>query len=101
MDERTMIDRVAGAFRAEVVEMEEEEPQGSTPVKERRKEAGRTADQEYKERRREVDRLMASVHKKLRSHGMDQERAPDDWGYAGDMGRVLGLLVEIDGFLGG
>lgn len=57
-----------------------------------------TADavQEYSRKRKEVDRLMKSVHKGLDSHQKRHESSPMDWGFVGDMGRVLGLMKELD-----
>ena len=53
------------------------------------------AKQKYNERKKEIDKLIANIQKKLDKHGKDEI----SWAHAGDLGHVKELLSEIDQFL--
>jgi len=53
-----------------------------------------TASTAYADGQTRVKQAIADLQARLRNHAKRQKRARWDWGYPGDMGRVLTLLDE-------
>lgn len=62
--------------------------------------ASQTADQAYTERWDKVQKLYKDIGSHLTRHKAEQHRDPMNWGYVGDLGKVLEDLGEIAEFLG-
>lgn len=60
-----------------------------------------TAASQYESRRREVDKLIKTLQTGLDKHEKKFAKDPDNWGYAGDLGRVEELLKEAVDFISG
>ena len=60
-----------------------------------------TASQEYKERVKEIRKVLVSIEHALKGHEARQKEEPADWGYVGDVGHVLGELKDVSNSLGG
>ena len=60
----------------------------------------RTAAKAYAARRTSIDAKLAQLKSGLRAHHRSAARRPDDWGFAGDLGRVEELIDEMLSFLG-
>jgi len=57
------------------------------------------AGQEYKERRKDVDRLVKELQASLKKHAKAQEDDPTNWGLVGDVNHVFAELTDIVKFL--
>jgi len=60
---------------------------------------GNDSDGTYKERQKEVQKLLKSIASKLKKHSDTQKKDPKNWGYAGDLGNIVEILKEADSFL--
>jgi len=60
----------------------------------------RTAAKAYAARRASIDAMLAQLKSGLRAHHRSAAQRPNDWGFAGDLGRVEELLDEMFSFLG-
>ena len=58
-----------------------------------------SAEMAYKIRLKEMNTLMAALHKALADHERRQEEDPENWGWAGDMGKVNMDMQEMIRFL--
>jgi len=54
-----------------------------------------TAAQRYADHRRDVAVLMDCIQMELDHHAARAAEKPDDWGYAGDLGRVRESMKDI------
>ena len=55
-----------------------------------------TASETYKKRQNEIKALITKLNGKLKKHAEKQKARPNDWGYAGDLGRIKSLLQEMN-----
>jgi len=62
--------------------------------------ADNKADVEYKMKQQAIKKSLEFLEKKLREHAAHQSKGYTDWGYVGDLEKVLGNLNEINRFLG-
>ena len=60
-----------------------------------------TANNAYMDGQARVKQAIADLQASLRNHAERQKRARWDWGYPGDLGRVLALLDEAKAGLPG
>ena len=58
-----------------------------------------TAVEAYTRRAAGIDSRIKTLVEALAAHRQRHDANPLDWGYAGDLGRVLELLVNINSFL--
>jgi len=57
------------------------------------------AAQAYQARRRDVEKLLDMLKEEVAHHAEAAAREPGNWGFAGDLGHVRELLVEVLSFL--
>ena len=57
------------------------------------------ADERYQELVKDVDRVMKSLHSRLKKHAQKQKKEPTNWGYVGDIGHVFEHLTDLDEFM--
>ena len=61
--------------------------------------SGESADQAYKRNVKGVVKLLVDIKKELSGWDKDQEKEPNNWGFAGSMGHAYEELEEIYSFL--
>lgn len=69
------------------------------PSDPRWKVAAESADQVYKQRVKKILGMLKDTERLLDKHAKAQKEKPEDWGFAGDLGRVEELLTEINAFM--
>ena len=55
----------------------------------------------YRAARERIDRQIGQINHLVRAHAERQSKTPADWGYPGDLDRVIDALGEAIEFLGG
>lgn len=58
-----------------------------------------TASAAYAERAADIERLIDLIKGELAVHAVQAKGAPTNWGYAGDLGKVRGDLIETYRFI--
>ena len=56
---------------------------------------------EYARKRKDVDRVMKDLHKRLADQDKAFSKDEGNWGFVGNLGHVLSELKDINEFLGG
>ena len=56
-------------------------------------------DADYKGKQQEAKHLLTSVGMALNKHAKKRDSNPEDWGYNGDLGKVISDLKEVLRFL--
>lgn len=59
----------------------------------------KTAATVYADRRDTIRRQIASIQNRLDNHAKNQAKYPHDWGFAGDLGRAIELLSQLEEML--
>lgn len=60
-----------------------------------------TAAQTYTARNQRIDALIERLQVARQAHAQRAQRKPDDWGFAGDLGRIEQSLAELVESMGG
>lgn len=58
-------------------------------------ESAKSADEAYKQRLKEIDKLMKEVPKILKSHASKQKQDIKNWGYVGDLSYFVENMKEL------
>ena len=58
-----------------------------------------TADQTYKDRKKEVEVMLVKIGIALKKHAKGQAKKSKDWGYVGDLNNILWKLTDVNKFL--
>lgn len=59
----------------------------------------KTAATIYTDRRATIKQQIASIQNRLDAHAQRQSQYPSDWGFAGDLGRAIELLSQLEEML--
>lgn len=58
-----------------------------------------TASAAYAERTADIERLLELIKAELAVHAVQAKGAPNNWGYAGDLGKVRSDLIDTYRFI--
>lgn len=58
-------------------------------------ENARKADQDYKAKQAEIQKLLGELDARLKRHEKKRQTGPLNWGYNGDLGHVIEVLKDL------